>query len=62
MLMLIHHLIFGVQDNFNKHMETKINTNETYDSTGRLILRVIVEVTTYDDGQVVEKILSVEEF
>lgn len=43
-------------------METKINTNETYDSTGRLILRVIVEVTTYDDGQVVEKILSVEEF
>lgn len=43
-------------------METKTLTNETFDSTGRLILRVIVEVTTYDDGQVVENIKSFEEF
>ncbi len=43
-------------------METKILTNETFDSTGKVILRVIIEVTTYDDGQIVENILSVEEF
>jgi hypothetical protein len=43
-------------------METRIDTNETWNENGKLISRVIIEVITDDDGQVVEKILSVEEF
>lgn len=43
-------------------METKRLYNEVYDSTGRLIILTVVDITTYDDGQVVENIISVQTY
>jgi hypothetical protein len=40
----------------------EIFTNETWNSTGKLIERVIVKITTNEDGTITKEILSQEEF
>lgn len=43
-------------------MKEKILTNETWDSTGKLILREIIKITESEDGTINTEIISSEEF
>lgn len=43
-------------------MEEKILTNETWNSKGKLIEKVIVKITTFEDGSITEEIISKESY
>lgn len=43
-------------------MEERILTNETWNSEGKLIEKVIVKITTFEDGTIQEEIISKESY
>lgn len=43
-------------------MEERILTNETWNSEGKLIEVVIVKITTFEDGTIMEQIINTESY